>query len=246
MELGGTLREMAVAMGTDFFGVADLSSAHEAILAQGGPGVAEFPRAISIGIALLHPIVDQLPQRADRAVAMGYRHHGYGVVNRCLDHIASRLSSMVQRGGYRALPIAASQTVDSERLCGVFSHKMGAHLAGLGWIGKSCLLITPEVGPRVRWATVLTNAPLKNTGEPMGERCGTCEECVEICPTRAFTGEPFREGEPRDVRYEADKCDRYFAKMEKTTGLPVCGLCLYVCPYGRKQRANVGRERRQG
>lgn len=244
MELDGTVKEMAERLGADFFGVADLSAVQKAVLAQGGPGIAEFPRAISLGIALLHPVVDQLPQRAERAVAMNYRHHGYDVVNRRLDDIASRLGGMVQRAGYGVLPIPASQTVDRERLCGVFSHKMGAHLAGLGWIGKSCLLVTPEVGPRVRWATILTDALLKVTGSPMEERCGLCEECVEICPTRAFTGQPFRESEPREARYAAHKCDRYYTKMEKTTGLPVCGLCLYVCPYGKKHRADAGQKRR--
>jgi len=234
MELDRKIRELAEGMGTDFFGVADLSPAYEAILAQGGPGIAEFPRAISFGIALLHSIVDQLPQRTDRSMAMNYRHHSYDVVNQRLDHIASRLSSLLQREGHRALPIPASQTVDDERLSGVFSNKMAAHLAGLGWIGKSCLLVTPEVGPRARWATVLSDAPLEVTGEPMEERCGDCGECVEICPPRAFTGRPFREEEPRDVRYAAHKCRRYFTKMEKTAGSSVCGLCLYVCPHGRK------------
>jgi epoxyqueuosine reductase QueG len=123
--------------------------------------IAEFSRAISIGIALLHSIVDQLPQRADPAVAMNYKHHAYDLVNQRLDHITSRLSSLLQSEGCRALPVPASQTVDDERLCDVFSHKMAAHLAGLGWIGKNCMLITPEVGPRVRWATVLTDAELK-------------------------------------------------------------------------------------
>jgi epoxyqueuosine reductase len=235
MKLEGTLMRLAEEMGADFFGVADLASAHEAILAQGGPAVAEFPQALSIGIALLHPVVDQLPQRADRAVAMAYRHHGYDVVNRRLDNITSRLSSVLQGEGYSALPVPASQTVDDERLCGVFSHKMGAHLAGLGWIGKSCLLITPEVGPRVRWATVLTDASLNVTGQRMDERCGTCQECVEVCPPQAFTGQPFHAGQPREVRFAAHKCRAYFDKMDETTGLSVCGLCLYVCPYGRKQ-----------
>ncbi len=245
MELDGRIREYAEAMGADFFGVADLSPAHEAILAQGGPVIAEFPRAISIGIALLHSVVDQLPQRADRAVAMTYRHHGYDLVNQRLDQITSRLSSVVQREGYRALPVPASQTVDRERLSGIFSHKMGAHLAGLGWIGKSCLLVTPEVGPRVRWATVLTDAPLKVTGEPMDERCGRCEQCVEICPPGAFTGKPFREDEPRELRYAAHECEQYSAKMEETLGLSVCGLCLYVCPHGRKQRGRGEKKRRR-
>ena len=237
MELDGKVRVRAEGIGADFFGVADLSPAYEAILEQGGPVIAEFPRAISIGIVLPHAIVDQLPQRADRAVAMTYRHHAYDVVNQRLDHIASQLSSVLQREGYSALPVPASQTVDEERLCGIFSHKMTAHLAGLGWIGKSCLLVTPEVGPRVRWATVLTDAPLKATGEPMEVRCGKCQQCVEICPAQAFTGQPFREGEPREVRFAAHKCREYRAEMEEATGLRTCGLCLYVCPHGRKEGA---------
>ncbi len=229
------IRDLVETWGADFFGVADLSLARDAILTQGGAALAYYPRAASIGIALLHDMVDQLPARAERAVAVGYRHHCYDLVNHRLDLIASRLSSVLQREGHRALPVPASKRVDDERLCAVFSHKMGAHLAGLGWIGKSCLLITPEMGPRVRWASVLTDAPLTPTGQPMEERCGTCAECVVICPVKAFNGQPFRENEPREVRYDAGKCDRYFAQMKKKDAeLAVCGLCLYICPYGRQ------------
>lgn len=234
------IKDLAETWGADLFGVADLSPARDVILAQGGPALAQYPRAVSIGIALFSAMVDQLPQRAERAVAVGYRHHCYDMVNQRLDLIASRLSSVLQRDGYRALPVPASKIVDDERLCAVFSHKMAAHLAGLGWIGKSCLLVTPELGPRVRWATVLTDAPLQATGEPMTERCGTCVQCVEICPVGAFTGQAFREDQPREARYDASKCDRYFASMKKKEAdLAVCGLCLYVCPYGRQQDHGV-------
>jgi epoxyqueuosine reductase QueG len=164
---------------------------------------------------------------------MTYQSHAYDVVNQRLDQIISRLASMLQRKGHKALPVAASQTVDEERLCGIFSHKMAAHLAGMGWIGKNCLLVTPEVGPRVRWATVLTNAPLVATGKPMDERCSGCRECVEICPVGAFTGQPFHPKEPREARFDAHKCDAYFDELRETTGLHTCGLCLYACPFGR-------------
>lgn len=230
------IKELAESWGADFFGAADLGPAHDAILAQGGPAVAEYPRSVSIGIGLFHAIVNQLPRRAERAVAISYRHHCYDMINLRLDFIASQLSSVLQREGYRALPVPASRRVDPERICAVFSHKLAAHLAGLGWIGKSCLLVTPEVGPRVRWATVLTDAPLHVTGQPMDERCGDCRQCVDICPVRAFTGRPFREDEPREARYDASRCDRYFSGMrEKDAETAVCGLCLYVCPYGRRQ-----------
>lgn len=236
LELNDRIRELAERTGVDFFGVADLSLAHDAIQEQGGRAIAEYPRAISLGIALLHAIVDQLPNRSERGVAINYRHHSYDLVNVRLDLAASRLSSVLQRDGYRALPVPASRRVDKERICAIFSHKMAAHLAGLGWIGKSCLLVTPEIGPRVRWATVLTDAPLKVNGQPLDDRCGTCVECVEICPVKAFTGQPFRENEPRETRYDASKCDRYLSKMrEKDVETAVCGLCLYSCPYGRKQ-----------
>jgi len=236
MDVNLKLKELAETWGADFFGVADLALAHGAILAQGGQAIAAYPRAISVGIALPHAIVDELPRRAERAIAVNYRHHGYDVINARLDLFTSRVTSVLQREGYRALPIPASKRVDDERICAAFSHKLAAHLAGLGWIGKSCLLVTPQVGPRVRWATVLADAPLQVTGKPLEERCGSCDECVRICPVNAFTGESFRESEPREKRYDASKCDRYFAALAKNDAeTAVCGLCLYVCPQGKRQ-----------
>lgn len=221
----------------DYLGVADLSPAHDSIMDQGGSTVARFPWAISIGIVLPSAIVEQLPHRANRAVAVSYRNHAYLVINQRLDAIASQISSIIQRAGHTALPVPTADRCDDERICAVFSHKLAANLAGLGWIGKSCLLVTPQAGPRVRWTTVLTDAPLSPTGQRLQERCGNCTECVKICPVQAFSGRPFAAHEPRDTRYDARKCEQYLATVERETGLPVCGLCLYVCPHGRQPRA---------
>jgi len=238
MDLYCDLNARADGLGADFFGVADLTPAHAAILEQGGPAVALFPRALSIGVALMHAIVDQLPRRAERAVSMTYRAHAYDLVNMRLDQIASRLSSALQKAGYRALPVPASSTVDESRLIGLFSHKMAAHLAGLGWIGKSCLLVTPSHGPRVRWASVLTDAPLP-AGQPMAPRCGDCHECVEACPVRAFSGRDFRAEEARTARYDAHRCHAYLSQQKESTGLRTCGMCLYACPYGKDASARL-------
>jgi len=234
MNLENQLLDSAMAWGADYFGIADLTPARDTILEQGGTEIAQYPRSISVGIALFHTIVNQLFRRPDRAAAVSYRSHCYEVINVRLDQVISRVASILQRGGHSAFPIPASRRVDDDRICAIFSHKLSAHLAGLGWIGKNCLLITPDMGPRVRWATVLTDAPLTPTGRPIVERCGDCHECVDICPVGGFTGQPFRAEEPRAARFDAGKCDRYFSKMkEKDTETAVCGLCLYTCPYGR-------------
>jgi epoxyqueuosine reductase len=234
-DFSSQIQDEANKLGADFYGVANLTRARDFIVAQGGDLVAPYTRGISIGIALLHPIVDQLPRRNEHAVAVNYRHHAYDVVNERLDQIASRLASILQREGFKVLPIPASKRVDSERISALFSHKLAAHLAGLGWIGKSCLLITPQAGPRVRWATVLTNAPLPSTGEATAPGCGNCRECVDICPVKAFSGRLFRTDEPREMRYTASKCDQYLkALRENEPDGGVCGMCLYICPYGRR------------
>jgi epoxyqueuosine reductase QueG len=233
MQLEYRIKIMAEHEGTDFFGVADLSTVKDKVIEQGSSFVADYPKAISIGIRLPDSIVDALPNRDNLAVAVNYR-HAYDITNLRLDLLTSKLASIIQHDGYKALAVPASERYDNERICAVFSHKLAAHLAGLGWIGKSCLFVTPEAGPRVRWATILTDAPLKITGVPMESKCVDCNECVEICPVNAFTGETFRENEPREVRYDAKKCEEYLYNPKNDSEWTVCGLCVYICPHGKK------------
>jgi len=235
MALMDDIHAVADTFGADFCGMADLSLAHDEIVRQGGEEIGKYPRAISLGIILPHAIVDQLPNRSDPAVAMSYLHHAYAVINARLDQLASLVAGRVQRRGYAVMPMTVKEHHDNERICAVFSHKLAAHLAGFGWIGKSCLLVTPQAGPRARWVSVLTDAPLEPTGEPMAQRCGDCRACVDICPVGAFTGEPFRPEDPREVRYDARKCQQYFAELAQAGRPPACGMCLYICPHGKQR-----------
>ena len=232
MSLDQALQVLVDSAGIDHYGIADLYFAHVAIREQGGDHIASYPRAISIGINLIHPLVDLLPTDEETAPVL-YRHYVYDVVNTRLDLIISQIAGKIQQEGYAAFPVPASKRTNDEKISAFFSHKLAAHCSGLGWIGKSCLLITPEAGPRVRWGSILTNAPLIPTGTPMREQCGSCRECVDACPVGAFTGEPFREEESREVRFDAEKCDRHFATLRSQGKEAVCGLCLYSCPYGK-------------
>jgi epoxyqueuosine reductase len=229
--------EIADRFEADFLGVADLQppQVRRAVLEQGGEMLRPFTRCVSMGMGMFDAIVDLLPGgREERAVSTTYRHQGYGVLNQRLDLAASLIASRIQRHGFRVMPIAASERYDDMNIRAVFSHKLGARQAGLGWIGKSCMLITPERGPRVRWVSVLTDAPLAHTGKPMEQRCGDCMECVNICPVRAYTGRNYVEGEPRELRFDAAKCQEYLGIKREGRPETVCGLCVYACPYGYK------------
>ena len=145
------------------------------------------------------------------------------------------LAKKIQDDGFKAYPIPPAQTLNTIKLEGIISNKLAANLAGHGWIGKNCLLITPNYGPRVRLATILTDAPLE-TGIPQPNRCGECKQCVGICPPKAFTGIPWNPSEPRDLRFKAQLCKDYMDRRAERLGEGIYGLCVYVCPYGNKTR----------
>jgi epoxyqueuosine reductase len=218
----------------NYFGVADLSKVQNYLKEFGGDISGRFPFSISLGIALPDTVVDELPNRAFYSAALNYD-QAYHVINSRLNNIASIISGVIQQNGYKALPVPASERISDEKICAMFSHKLAANLAGLGWIGKNCLLITPVHGPRVRWVSILTDAKLKPTGKQSKNSCNDCNECVKICPVQAFTGKSFSENEPREARYHAEKCDEYFRKMTKSGKVGVCGMCLYICPFGRRK-----------
>ena len=105
---------------------------------------------------------------------------------------------------------------------------MPAHLAGLGWIGKNCLLLTPEFGPRVRFTTVLTDAPLP-AGESKERKCGKCRVCIDACPAGAFHNVEFSAADDVDVRFDTAKCSDYRVKHP-------CGMCVSSCPIGESAK----------
>ena len=224
----------ARSLGVDLFGVADLSSAKPYIETQGGQHIAGFPRAVTLGIRLLDDVVDQLKNHGDPVTISTYRGL-YTAVNSALDRAALLVAKRIQDNGFRAYPVPASSMLNNGKLEAAFSHKVAANLAGLGWVGKNCLLITPEYGPRVRFASVLTDAPLV-TGSQLQNRCGSCTRCTDICPAKAILGRPFASGEPRDLRIKANLCDEYTEGRIKVFGDVNCGLCVHICPHGNTKK----------
>ncbi|SHI91115.1 4Fe-4S double cluster binding domain-containing protein [Desulfofundulus thermosubterraneus] len=234
-ELLAKLKELAQNGGAGYFGVADLAPATGFIREQGGDIPASFPTAVSVGIAIPAGLVEMLAVAdTDPGVLVTYDRYVYQVCNLMLDQLTFNLAREIEGAGYRAMPVAASLRVPGRPFAGVFSHKLAAHLAGMGWIGKSCLLITPRDGPRVRWGTVLTDAPLP-AGKPMERGCRGCTKCVEACPAGAVKGRNFNPAEPRSARLNVEKCEEYRNNMAASKGVRTCGKCLAVCPYSKRK-----------
>lgn len=227
------IRQLGELNGIDFIGVAPIGKFKKEVESRGGLLVGDFPRALSIGIVLPNSIVDLLGDRNVYENVLQYKVHAKDLINHRLDCFSSLVSSVIQKNSYKAMPIPAAERIDSYRVCASVSHKITARLAGFGWIGKSCLFINPEHGPRVRWTTVLTDVPLEENHSIMENHCGECHQCVNACPAHAIKGRNYFDGESREMRLDVAKCEAYFAELENQNRLPICSMCMYVCPYGK-------------
>lgn len=229
----GPLEEFAHSCGADIVGVADLSllagiQTEPADLLQG------FTRAVSIGVRLADGVMDQI---VDSPTPL-YQQH-YLKVNALLDDIALRVTQFLQKAGARALPIPASQLLDKTNWTSYISHKAVAIAAGIGWQGKSLLLVNPRYGPRVRLVTVLTDADLE-PNQPIKNRCGKCSTCAKACPAQAIknvnTPSHYRD---RDEALYFDRCatkvSQEFTKLPFIDS-PICGVCIRACPWGKKAK----------
>ncbi len=166
-------------------------------------------------------------------------------VNRLLDEIALETAALVQDRGFRALPVPASQILDRGSWRGALSHKAVARTAGLGWQGKSLLLVTREFGPRVRLVTMLTDAPIP-MDRPVRNRCRGCTACRDACPAEASKGvSTASRYRGRDEALDFDRCREKLAEEFAAVpdiGVPICGVCIKVCPFGitpRKRTTGV-------
>lgn len=160
-------------------------------------------------------------------------------VNRKLDEIGLKCEEYLKNRGFQAY----AQT--RERLgldFGEFNsfplpHKTFATKAGLGWIGKSALLVTEEYGSALRLTSVLTDAPLEYGKPVITSQCGDCNRCREACQGNAILGVNWNTETLRNEFYDDRKCKEFALKISgKNLGSPaiLCAKCMYACPYTQR------------
>jgi len=141
-------------------------------------------------------------------------------INGRLNRAIHELTNLFKKEGFRSLPLTAQGCpTDQRTLTAVFSYKHAGELAGLGTIGKHSLLITPEFGPRVRLACLLTEAPLEGSSLLQKNYCINCEACIQECPAQALKV-------PR--RDEVYSINKFACRTYRQAGM-TCGICMKVC-----------------
>lgn len=205
------------------------------------PGFSGYPFGISIGKKLDDRILDNL---LDGPTVEYYRH--YQSVNRDLADVTQRIHEDLLGKGIKSIPIvptiALSSPDYSKYLASLsydISHKMVATRAGLGWIGKTDLLITRKFGPGLRLVTILLDSDPGITAIPVDRsKCGKCNICVEKCPAGAANGMLWNINIHRDQFFDAFKCREKcgeLAKNKLNVEERICGLCISVCPVGKRK-----------
>ena len=146
-------------LGFSLFGTADVSGIRDSIfLPENLRDRVGF--ALSLGKRLVTGVLDDIQ---DGPTPL-YFHH-YRQINYFLDRGAMLVASRIQDLGFRAVPIPASQVIDWPKQRAHLSHKKVGEMAGLGWVGRNNLLVTPQFGSQFRLVTVLTDMPLE-AGDP--------------------------------------------------------------------------------
>ena len=225
----GGLAELILGWGASLVGFADLRGVAP-------PAFSHLPSGVSIVMAL------------DSAALAGVRdgptmeyYEEYKRANRALDEIAARSADHINSLGHTAEVFPAtivdsSMGSDYQKTLSVgFQHKTAATRAGLGWIGKSALLVTPEFGSRVRLVTVFTDMPLHVATHITEGRCGDCRACSRTCPAGAIKGREWRVDLPRAELVDVVACRAKMTQLLlERVGVEdaVCGVCLAVCPVG--------------
>ena len=162
------------------------------------------------------------------AIVMGVQYGKFGIkttgdeVALFLEEIAFKLMmNLTENERYAALIIHTEDEFDPKNRMGLMSLKALAKESGIGWMGRSLLVVSPNYGPVHRIVAILTDMPLVASGK-IANNCKDCYLCIEKCPYSAlkiaqFTNQP----KSREDVLDINKCN----------GDSGCKVCITICPW---------------
>ncbi len=170
----------------------------------------------------MNKVLENTTQAYVSRYALGRDYHK--LMRKRLANLAGKIADRVGPYNYRAF-------VDSAPVL----ERGLAEKAGLGWIGKNTLLINSKAGSWFFLGEIYTDLPLPLDPPQETMHCGTCTQCIDLCPTNAIVA-------PNQV--DARRCISYLT-IEMRGSIPEdlrplmgnriygCDDCQLVCPWNK-------------
>jgi epoxyqueuosine reductase len=211
-----------------FHGAMDYMAKHGSKRTRPGELVPGTVRVISVRMDYRPPEARdswEVMENADQAFisryALGRDYHK--VLRTRLQQLCDHIASEIGEFGYRAFTDSAP----------VLEVQL-AEKAGLGWRGKHTLLLSREAGSWFFLGEIYTDLPLP-VDTPGKNHCGTCQACIDICPTKAIVA-PYSVDARRCISYLTIELKESIPEeLRPLIGNRVygCDDCQLVCPWNR-------------
>lgn len=253
-ELTGEVKDAVLGLGASVVGIASVDRFDKAPVGHRPGDLLEGARSVVVlGVQLLESIAgwnrlfrnSEIYTTEQQRIAIAERHFygrsGYETVNIFLEQLGLRTALYLEGRGHKSMYFPATFAQHApimQKIPGYhapFSHRHAAVRAGLGEFGLNNLVLTRRFGPRVRFMSVITRAPLDPDPLLTEKLClgSSCRRCVEACGVSAL--KPIeRLDESRvslDMPTVVDKPACYF---KHDRGADCWGFCMDVCPVGKR------------
>lgn len=175
--------------------------------------------------------VNPVAGQVSRYARSGVDYHD--IIHRKLKQAIRQFQSMAPEASFRGV-------VDTAPLL----EREFAQLAGLGWQGKNTMLISKTDGSWFFLSALLTSLELTYDQPQETDHCGTCQACLDACPTDAFVA-PFVMDGSRCISYftiESQQLPPREFRQPIDDWLFGCDICQQVCPWNRKGQAYLADE----
>lgn len=213
------IKQQALRLGADVCGIASIDRFDEAPAGfHPGDLYEDCQSVVVVGKAMPKGLM-KVPPRLIYA-------HGNDLCKDRVDECVQALAMFIEAQGGIAVPLPSDgpyDAWDAETMTGkgLLSMKHAASLAGLGFLGKSTLLINDQYGTLLTIGAILTDMKLPPDAIAPSRCIPACRRCIDACPSNALDGQTVNQTRCRAHTYTANA--RGFSVVN-------CNTCRSICP----------------